>query len=85
MAETLENYSFFDKGIFHILQDALQESRLPPVRIFLICFSMKVHLTDGFSWRNVSKNNDLAWDMIHIGQAGANIMECGKVKEVYAY
>lgn len=26
MAETLENYSFFDKGIFHILQDALQES-----------------------------------------------------------
>ncbi len=24
MAETLENYSFFDKGIFHILQDALQ-------------------------------------------------------------
>ena len=23
MAETLENYSFFDKGIFHILQDAL--------------------------------------------------------------
>ena len=25
MAETLENYSFFDKGIFHILQDALQK------------------------------------------------------------
>ena len=29
MAETLENYSFFDKGIFHILQDALQSPRKP--------------------------------------------------------
>lgn len=47
--------------------------------------SMKVYLTDEFSLINISKNNDLAWDMIHIGQADVNIMECGKVKEVYVY
>ncbi len=51
----------------------------------LICLSIKVQLTDGFSAVNISKNNDLAWDMIHIGQADVNIMECGKVKEVYVY
>lgn len=62
-----------------------QVSRLSPVRIFLICLSMKVYLTDEFSLINISKNNDLAWDMIHIGQADVNIMECGKVKEVYVY
>ncbi len=43
----------------------------------LICLSIKVQLTDGFSAVNISKNNDLAWDMIHIGQADVNIMECG--------
>ena len=37
-----------------------QVSRLSPVRIFLICLSMKVHLTDGFSLVNISKNNDSA-------------------------
>ncbi len=62
-----------------------QVSRMSPVRIFLICLSMKVYLTDEFSLINISKNNDLAWDMIHIGQADVNIMECGKVKEVYVY
>ena len=62
-----------------------QVSRLPPVRIFLICLSMKAHLTDGFSLVNILKNNDSAWDMIHIGQADVNIMECGQVKEVYVY
>jgi len=37
-------------------------------------FALKI---DGFSLVNISKNNDLAWDMIHIGQADVNIMECG--------
>lgn len=32
MAETLINSSFFDKGIFHVLQDALQND---PLRDFM--------------------------------------------------
>lgn len=58
-----------------------QDSRLPPVRIFLMCLSMKVFMTGRFSLAGIpAKYIRRCGTWIHIGQADVNIMNCGKFK-----